>query len=865
VPGLTFSPRPGPASRRPPHPSRASVRSKVLELLAQGRSVMLVGHIGDGLIWVSEQLANDLGSSELLFNAASSPSLDAAEEFMDYTAKSRGAVIYGPGKLPGSGTDLLNRAIFHEDRPLVFAVGALQIDRDDAPHNPVLQFLMEQWSRDELARVDLSGVDEAELETMISQAAPDGVLNDLQVGALAASCSGLPMIALDLVHQDQQALRDVPLRAPAPSDLGMVLPRHVVQRMSRWYTGLDRDLSEILYHLWRISPVPESTAYRLYGEQPVRALMGRRLAEVINYEGTAHLRVPFLHGACARQVLDFDIEAVEHRFRRRLLGLHHSGFPMGDGPVMAASRYRLLGQDTYDVDDDDLLLTTAKLYVERGSATEAHAIAADLSSNASTPRVRFAAGAQLVQAHNLGGDHEQAQKLGLELMQGLEHQEFEPSTRTLMTLLGATSSAQQWLATTTPWWQDSALSARVEAALPGASFVFSSLVRPDLRAAQGQELCALMLQVDASPAIRLMAAMLAAANAVTSTDASGVVDALNVIESLASPTRTPQAPSVRRVHDDWWSVLARATALEVSLITGIPASHTVPENEAVAGFLQESMGTTMAPSWVRTYSAALLTGTLRLVMGQPAHASADAEAALVALRAGGPATALEAQTWLSTCLADVTRRPSGLEPAEHTTPGTAPDASVGDVIRRITAAHMRVVLGHSDPGTELTGLEPLLTRTDLHGFPLLKARIDHLVALRDDDPEHLELVGEALSRMHAVFPAQKAMLRARALFQARNASSKVARIDRWLADASAQHSQAEESRATRDAVSLTERQAEVASFVVQGYTNAQIASRLYLSVRTIESNVMQLRIKLGAPRRRDIPKKLQEHRLDIGS
>jgi DNA-binding CsgD family transcriptional regulator len=58
-------------------------------------------------------------------------------------------------------------------------------------------------------------------------------------------------------------------------------------------------------------------------------------------------------------------------------------------------------------------------------------------------------------------------------------------------------------------------------------------------------------------------------------------------------------------------------------------------------------------------------------------------------------------------------------------------------------------------------------------------------------------------------------------------------------------------------VYLTERETDVAALVVEGLTNAKIATRLFISVRTVESHVMQLRIKLGARRRHDIPARLK--------
>ncbi|MBD8205671.1 hypothetical protein IFU08_00265 [Microbacterium sp. CFBP 8790] len=51
---------------------------------------------------------------------------------------------------------------------------------------------------------------------------------------------------------------------------------------------------------------------------------------------------------------------------------------------------------------------------------------------------------------------------------------------------------------------------------------------------------------------------------------------------------------------------------------------------------------------------------------------------------------------------------------------------------------------------------------------------------------------------------------------------------------------------------LTRREHEIAMLVVEGLTNREIATRLFLSVRTVESHVYQARVKVGAASRRDL-------------
>jgi DNA-binding NarL/FixJ family response regulator len=58
-----------------------------------------------------------------------------------------------------------------------------------------------------------------------------------------------------------------------------------------------------------------------------------------------------------------------------------------------------------------------------------------------------------------------------------------------------------------------------------------------------------------------------------------------------------------------------------------------------------------------------------------------------------------------------------------------------------------------------------------------------------------------------------------------------------------------------DAVVLSPREAQLVDLAARGLTNAEIADRLVLSVRTVESHIYHAMQKLGVNDRRDLPRR----------
>jgi DNA-binding NarL/FixJ family response regulator len=71
--------------------------------------------------------------------------------------------------------------------------------------------------------------------------------------------------------------------------------------------------------------------------------------------------------------------------------------------------------------------------------------------------------------------------------------------------------------------------------------------------------------------------------------------------------------------------------------------------------------------------------------------------------------------------------------------------------------------------------------------------------------------------------------------------------------------------ATSERSKLTDRQLDVLALLADGLTNAEIADRLVVSVRTVDHHVSAILTRLGAPTRRDAVRMAADLRLDTES
>ncbi|ALD12201.1 LuxR C-terminal-related transcriptional regulator [Clavibacter capsici] len=161
-------------------------------------------------------------------------------------------------------------------------------------------------------------------------------------------------------------------------------------------------------------------------------------------------------------------------------------------------------------------------------------------------------------------------------------------------------------------------------------------------------------------------------------------------------------------------------------------------------------------------------------------------------------------------------------------------------------------LGSTDPRL-VDGARRVRERTDV---PALHGMAEVVEGSRTGDPALVERGVRTLEEAglhHQARTACEDLLRllagdesTAALTQARSALARIqARIDRG-----APATPATPVAPVLDVSTLTRRELEIGVLAAQGLSNREIAGRLFLSVRTVESHLYQARAKLGAPSRR---------------
>jgi ATP/maltotriose-dependent transcriptional regulator MalT len=151
-------------------------------------------------------------------------------------------------------------------------------------------------------------------------------------------------------------------------------------------------------------------------------------------------------------------------------------------------------------------------------------------------------------------------------------------------------------------------------------------------------------------------------------------------------------------------------------------------------------------------------------------------------------------------------------------------------------------------------VEPLLAVAALVDGPLASVCADHARAVADEDGDGLDQVAARFAGLPARLLAAEVSLYARAIHQRSGSPTKAAasaaRAAAWLAETG--DARTPRTAQTPAADPLTRREREIAELAASGLSNREIAERLVVSVRTIESHVYRVCGKLGVSDRREL-------------
>ncbi len=161
------------------------------------------------------------------------------------------------------------------------------------------------------------------------------------------------------------------------------------------------------------------------------------------------------------------------------------------------------------------------------------------------------------------------------------------------------------------------------------------------------------------------------------------------------------------------------------------------------------------------------------------------------------------------------------------------------------------VLFGEDPARIVGRMRDLASRADV---PSVQAMADGLTAFVQEDLDGLDTAAAQLGSMRLLMQAE--FLAAESLRHRSSRGERRVGPTRSLLSAIRR----DMGRGVdTDGPHLTEREREVAELVAQGLTNRAVATRLYLSVRTVESHVYQALAKLGGTSRREMADLLAVH------
>lgn len=834
---------------------------------------MVVGCAGDGTSIFAEELAYRAGADGILpptFSPLERPAEHLAT-FLDKTDTGEDTVrvVDDLHQLPQQAAAVLTTALHTQRTPTVFVVDG-DVLHAPAAETPALLPLIRSWERGELQRLDLGPLAEDETRNVIYAAMEPGALDDMQVATLAALADGQPLIAADLAAEASLYPQRVPRRYPRPGADVSVPAARALLRLRPRHLQLDHELALAARRLADLSPLDITTAARVIGEAEVSHLLDARIAHRSG-DGLTTVAVTPLHSLGLRHRIPDEVRD-DPKFTEHVERLAHAGYPMSETVSWRLAQRLLVSASSSGPTSDERaqLLRGADLALQLGNTTDAEALTRTAARADRSPQLDVL-----------------KRRLRSELIQA-RHTEAAATARTALGLPGALSDAAlvhdaavavAWLPRSPQWWT-TLVDDELRRICPAAAAVMPILIGDvpfDEHAAW------LLEQVGTAPQApteyRLLSLTYLVGARLFSDDEGELGRVIPLVWDTLAETNTVQRatatepPSEARCH-------AWHAALIGQLVSGFEPDAVSMDLKKI---LREATGLSSRTGALATTVTAGVVGFSRLLSGDLYAAEADLHAQeeevqpamfpvlwtfYMGITAAGSRTA--GLTMYNPRIREVrTQAHSVLRPRQiedlgaMMLPPSMEDSAVlsapGPAWYQAFLLHSRMVRGKLEAATAVMELALL----DLPETPAMEAITKHATARRDRDPEALLQVGHDFVSINMSGHARHAFAHAQALFRQKRGLARVAEVTAQIRrlDSSLSSPSALAPAATPVGVpdiSLTERELEICSLIGEGLTNAEISKQLYLSVRTVESHVLQARGKLGAARRRDIPDLLRQ-------
>ncbi|UZD62173.1 helix-turn-helix transcriptional regulator [Brevibacterium sp. JSBI002] len=851
-------------------PTRSRESNQILDLLRSGRSVIVACLTGDGALDFGRSLAVALGRpGQTLLRVGAHTSAEEVAEFVGASRLGGGPrIMSGAHLLTDDTASVVDQALHVSRVPIAYLVDGDFLRAVHQGGNSVLKQIALSWSAGEIDRIDLAPLTGSETMALVAGLSATAPLDDLQLRTLAALCGGRPLVAADLVAWAEEDPDRVPRHYPHASFGAPFFGTRVLSRLAPLYPRMRETTLIAARRLGDLSPMPTRTAKQLFGDAVVSRLIDLRLAREFEVSGQLSVAVSPLHiDAMGNQFIGEADSTDEEQFNRRLAVLWKAGYPVGDAAEIALARQVIGEGREIDRSDVSLLLKAARTLNRLGDPTEAsimlHMVEGPTGNDAP---MRLEWKLQTITARLLSGDRTGAVEL---VRTGLEHCppgfEREPVWFELLFTSAATLAGEPELPR---WWKDHLRNA-LDPVIPGianlvTSFAGSGMTRvEDARAVVDSPLSPHSLRFAAYAALCQYHLKTDNAEALAAAAKEGYE--YHVELTGASPTSLTGF-----TYTMAWYFMVGATVN--CLLAGIEPQR----SELITRkLLEAASGASTHSGWQLNATASWCIGIQRLLDGETDLAARDYEAVAATVT-----PALLAVGWGLRDTLGRWQRSNAPYYRPRSGDGSIPTQGYrfhdglaafllgpGASNPGPTPAWMHTVFAHARvlDGT-ITAVEAVQSLPDESAdlnLPGPRAARRHLEASAAEDAEALLAAGLELRSVGYRGAARHAFAEARALFLSQRLSSR-ARVAgeglgalRQRAVTPPEDPQPREDTAISDAaapsVTLTERELEVCRLVAEGLTNVQISQRLVLSVRTVESHVLQARAKLGAERRRDIP------------